>query len=137
MNDEIISRLDAVIAARGKSRSGACKAAGLDSGYIRDLKRYPDTSPTIRTITKFAEYLDVDPDWLAFGLSPPPNFESDDAALRLASERYRAMRLLMKHGVSDTAAVLSMLEGLGPAERAEELNAIAVLLRAKKPSGAE
>ncbi|MDE2106605.1 MAG: hypothetical protein KGL39_55835 [Patescibacteria group bacterium] len=68
INSDILERVDSRLKVLGLSGSGASKRAGLSADALRDLGRYPERSPTLRTMSRLADVLGVAPSWLAFGV---------------------------------------------------------------------
>ena len=64
--DQLLRRIDERLKVTGKAASAASEDAGLNPGFIRDLKRKKKTMPSIDKIEQLAQALDTTPGWLAF-----------------------------------------------------------------------
>jgi SOS-response transcriptional repressor LexA len=63
MANEIIQKIDKLLADRGESRAAASAAAGLSDSYIRDLSR-KSGSPNVGKLKKLADHLGVKIEYL-------------------------------------------------------------------------
>jgi transcriptional regulator with XRE-family HTH domain len=81
MDQGLRDRIQARLAALGKTPRSASIKAGMGPTAIRDLFRRPDNSPSLETIRKLARSLDTTAEWLAFGTNEVGTFGGADDGL--------------------------------------------------------
>jgi SOS-response transcriptional repressor LexA len=70
MSNDVLERIDRRLEALGLSPRKASIDAGLGPDAIRDLKRKPESSPTLRTLSALAPVLRTTVAWLAEEVGP-------------------------------------------------------------------
>ena len=131
MNAEILARVELLLRYRAETREGASVGAGFGRDKIRDLGRFPNSSPTVKTMIKLSEYFEVSPDWLTFGLGEPPLLEIKSSEQPPHISRWRAIRALSKYNVLEIEPLLELLEDHGAEQRQIIIASINDILRTK------
>ena len=88
---DLRERIEAVLAKRPdlNPRSASLRA-GFSDSWLHKLLNGGVRSPTLDSIEKLAEVLDVDPRWLAYGEGDPERFPDVGELLARMSEETRA-----------------------------------------------
>lgn len=76
--------------------------AGLSDSWLHKLLKGGVRSPTLETIEKLAEALDVDPRWLAFGEGDPERFADIGRMVERFSEEQAEMARQMLQVIART-----------------------------------
>lgn len=131
MTDNLADRLKLAIDLRKTNARAVSLEAEMSDSAVRGILRHPDSSPTVETVRKLSDALDLDPAWLAFNSGEPPQATETNWIAQGLQQPGKSAPALAKLLFKAPAYVKALASGKKPNAREAEI--IAEYLGVKPP----